>query len=80
MPQPINQSSQTTYGQQSVKFYNCTVLLQLIHTANITPNNKNDSKTLGYIYLLIGDKTHAFPGHLMTALALLRALHQSLSR
>ena len=29
--------------------------------------------------MLIGDKAHIIPGHLMAGLALLRALHQSLS-
>ena len=45
-----------------------------MHTANITPSNKKTAKNPG-LYLLIGDKAHALPGHLMTGLVLLRALH-----
>ena len=60
-----------------MKFYNLTTLLLLMHTANIIPRKKQQNPGL---YLLIGDKAHALPGHLMTAPALLRALHQSLSR
>ena len=60
-----------------MKFYNCTALLLLVHTANITPRKNQQNPGL---YLLIGNKAYAFLSHLITAPALLRALHKSLSR